>query len=174
MLGAATDTADVVVPVGQAFDPSVLQPRYAAAVDKMQDHIRDAQAQLEALRCGTAPTPSVGAEVVQWLAGGERGASSDTIVAHLTGLSVPRQGVPRDYWDLRRCLLLLEQCPSLGTRFDDMAEAGVEWASLVAKWDALKTCVAEDPDWRSGTHYNYSASLLLRKILETARKPSCP
>lgn len=53
--------------------------------------------------------------LIQWIASGERGASSNTIVQHLTGLQTDVDGWlthPADPDDLDRCLKLLEAVPT--------------------------------------------------------------
>lgn len=76
--------------------------------------------------------------VVEWLRHGERGTSSETIVAHLTGFPTRDHGHPHDPDDLRRCRLVLEACPELNRPFlDRMGECSPAWARLVAIWDDL-------------------------------------
>lgn len=91
-------------------------------------------------------------DVINWLASGERGASSNTIVQHLTGLDALggwRGSHPWDPDDLRRCIKLLEACPILAERFDDMRDVSPEWAGLVAAWSELvATFDSEVPGWR--------------------------
>jgi hypothetical protein len=90
----------------------------------------------------------------KWLAGGERGISSNTIFTHLTGFDA-LQGwsgdVPHDPADVRRCRLLLERCPEFVPLFPKMAEKSKKWAALVRDWDAIcLTMDAEVPNWRDG------------------------
>lgn len=87
-----------------------------------------------------------------WLASGERGNSSETIFTHLTGVNAnrgSRNSHPYDPADVRRCRLLLEQCPEIAERFPEMATVSKAWASLVRDWDAIcLTMDAEVPNWR--------------------------
>lgn len=89
----------------------------------------------------------------RWLASGERGISSNTIFTRLTGVDALGdwcQSYPSDAWDLRRCRLLLEQCPELAAKFPEMAKASKKWAALVRDWDMIcKTMDEELPDWRT-------------------------
>lgn len=98
--------------------------------------------------------PSLSPEATAWLAGGERGVSSNTIFEHLTGVDATRgwgRGSPRDPGDFRRCRLLLERVPELVPLFPRMVEVSPVWAALVAGWDSLcATMDAECPSWRSG------------------------
>lgn len=93
-------------------------------------------------------------DMVNWLASGERGISSNTMFTHLTGINALRQwrmDVPHDPDDLRRCRLLLEQVPELAARFPLMRDVSPEWARLVNIWPELCAAMdAEVPDWRAG------------------------
>lgn len=94
------------------------------------------------------------ANLLEWLANGERGISSNTIVQHLTGiktLGTWRKDIPYDPDDLRRCRLLLERVPALKERFHAMASCSADWERLVEKWDELCTLMDEEsPFWRDG------------------------
>lgn len=94
--------------------------------------------------------------LIAWLAGGERGSSSNTMVTHLTGLdALGRWGDPKSYPhdpdDLHRCRLLLEQVPLLRLALPQMATCSPVWARLVAHWDELCGLMdSEAPHWRDG------------------------
>ncbi len=81
-----------------------------------------------------------------WLATGERGISSETIVGHLTGTPMlpvrPRE--PLDPDDLRRCELLLRQVPLARMAFTHMRTASPAWAALVDEWAQLVTLLEEE------------------------------
>lgn len=83
------------------------------ALDKLRESLADAALQHE-----MRAHPELDADLVRWLAIGQRGRSSDAIVNHLTGAlggedAEDRFAFPHDPDDLRRCRLLLEQVPSL-------------------------------------------------------------
>ncbi len=107
-----------------------------------------------ALTAERAANPGLSPEAAAWLAGGERGVSSNTIFEHLTGISAVGKwggGYPRDPDDFRRCRLLLERVPELVPLLPRMAEVSPVWAALVARWDELcSTMDAECPYWRTG------------------------
>lgn len=90
----------------------------------------------------------------RWLASGQRGNSSETIFTHLTGVDAnrgSRNSHPYDPDDLRRCRLLLEQCPELVPLFPKMADVSKAWAGLVPEWETIcKTMDEESPEWRAG------------------------
>jgi len=89
--------------------------------------------------------------LVMWLASGERGISSNTIVEHLTGIPATRgrwQGYPHDPDDLWRCRKLLREVPLLAPLLPNMATASKEWAALVPCWQELCAMMdAEAPNW---------------------------
>jgi hypothetical protein len=75
--------------------------------------------------------------VRRWLKYGERGLSSETIVSHLTGVPITQwQSPPYDPDDLQRCLKLLDACPELRDRFQEMRTCD-GWAGLVDHWDDI-------------------------------------
>lgn len=91
--------------------------------------------------------------VLDWLAFGERGMSSETIVYVLYGLPAGRRNElshPYDPDDLKRCLRLLAASPETKARFGEMRLASKEWKALVARWDELEALFLEeagDLDW---------------------------
>lgn len=103
----------------------------------------------------TAPLPI--STFTNWLAFGERGLSSEAIVAHLTGTHVGRTWsgdvyrhpyYPSDPDDFRRCQLLREAVPIVELMFGQMRTASPVWARLVDAWDEIHdTIEAEVPDY---------------------------
>lgn len=89
--------------------------------------------------------------LVNWLACGQRGISSDAIVQHLTGIQAARWAGshPHDPSDLGRCRLLLEQVPELAPRIGETAVVSPAWRVLVEHWDDLCSLMDEEaPQWR--------------------------
>lgn len=79
--------------------------------------------------------------LLEWLASGRRGVSSNSIVQHLTGIQTLRGwgiDIPHDPDDLDRCLALLERVPALRPQLPSMASASPLWAALVARWDEIE------------------------------------
>lgn len=76
-----------------------------------------------------------------WLASGERGLSSEAIVANLTGSRVGRYGNrsdhPYDPSDFRRCERLLRAHPLARLHFAQMRDVTPTWAALVDAWPEL-------------------------------------
>jgi hypothetical protein len=73
-----------------------------------------------------------------WLLHGERGASSETIVTHLTGVPITqRSSHPYDPSDFRRCERLLRAVPAAAIDLHRMSDLSPVWARFVAAWDEL-------------------------------------
>lgn len=110
----------------------------------------------------------------QWLASGQRGISSNTIFTFLTGINAldnSRHSHPHDPDDLKRCRLLLEQCPQLKNIFDDMKKVSKEWGFLVSDWDELcKTMDEEAPDWRNGKGSAPKTYGMMKDLLRKAQE----
>lgn len=125
-----------------------------------------------ALAAERAANPVLSPEATAWLAGGERGVSSNTIFEHLTGISAVGEwggSYPRDPDDFRRCRLLLERVPELVPLLPRMAEVSPVWAALVAGWDSLcATMDAECPNWRSGRGSAPKTYKMMQKIIKEA------
>ena len=109
-------------------------------------------------------------EAISWLANGERGLSSETMFAHLIGISVcgpDGQSHPYDCSDWRRCQLLLEAVPEVAQRFPKMAEVSPQWANLISAWPEILMALDEDsPDWRKKTSWGHSKQAL--NLIRTA------
>lgn len=103
--------------------------------------------------------------VARWIASGERGTSSETIVAHLYGLPITgRWGYshPHDPDDLRRCMLLLQASPETFARFQEMRSVSPEWRRLVDCWNDLDRLFREEVGdihncWGKSAHKTYAA-----------------
>lgn len=85
-----------------------------------------------------------------WLAYGERGASSNSIFRAATDGPTARWGWldPSDPGDFRRCELLLAQIPEAReVAFPRLATESRVWAALIARWDEIVAVLDEEaPD----------------------------
>jgi len=113
-----------------------------------------------------------GGPLAHWLSFGHRGASSNSIVQHLTTLpaltnsfgNLGRISHPHDSSDFRLCRLLLEQVPALAPLLPRMATASPVWERLVSSWGELCTIhEAEAPDWRDTSAPCPLTTAMLRK-----------
>lgn len=112
--------------------------------------------------------------LILWLANGERGRSSNTMVTHLTGINAlgnSSPSPPLDHYDLRRCRLLVERVPEIAERFPRMARLTPEWAALVFEWDGLcKQMDEECPEWRERCLFVPKTYDTLQRTLYGARR----
>lgn len=74
-----------------------------------------------------------------WLDEGDRGLSSEAIVAAITGivLNDDNTASPWDAGDFRRCTALLHRVPALVPHLDRVAAINATWAEIVARWSHL-------------------------------------
>jgi hypothetical protein len=101
-----------------------------------------------------------------WFLNGERGLSSNAMVAHIMGMG-GHVDHPYDPDDLRRCRLLVEQVPVIACSLSKMASCSPVWSRIVAHWDELCSLMdAEAPDWRSGRGSAPNTHALLQKLRE--------
>lgn len=97
-----------------------------------------------------AKTTGMSDAAQQWILHGERGSSSNTMFAVLSGGALAGRSHPHDPADLKRCRLLLEQVPEFAARIGEMASVSKEWAGLVAIWPSLCATMDAECDWRKG------------------------
>lgn len=112
--------------------------------------------------------------LMRWLASGERGESSNTMVTHLTGIKAHgrygRNTEPSDPDDLNRCRKLLEQVPELQPLLPNMATCSGPWAQLVAHWQELCDLMdKEAPRWREGEGSAGKTYERMRALIDAGR-----
>lgn len=163
----ATDLLEKLGAIGVQYDAS---QEFALRLQaKML--IDDLLARLSDLQMSTRPLEGVDEAAVRWLATGERGLSSNTMFTHLTGLQAGSGEVhyPHDPSDLRRCLLLLEQVPSLREKFPSMAEVSPQWAALVKVWPELVALAEQEaPEWRARKGVAHQLFDKMQEVLKSA------
>lgn len=83
--------------------------------------------------------------LIQWLANGERGLSSNAIATKLSGVDCRWEGYgkntypcPSDPSDFNRCMKLLNQVPEFRYRLFEMKEVSETWSKLVDNWDEFE------------------------------------
>jgi len=74
----------------------------------------------------------------EWVRSGSKGASVNSMAAHLAGRGEQRGSYPHDGSDFSRCEGLLEMVPSLRPSLHKMAEVNAYWGALVPMWDQIK------------------------------------
>ena len=114
---------------------------------------------------------SIDAKVLDWMAAGDTGISSETMAAHLTGRRRSWPSYPHDPADLGRCLRLLEAVPELRARLPQMATLSPEWAALVARWDEVEASMLDEVGIRWEKARSAPATYaLMRSIIDGARR----
>lgn len=110
--------------------------------------------------------------MIEWLANGQRGVSSETIFTHLTGIKAGSfRDHPYDTSDFMRCEKLLIQCPELRKELPRMADLGSVWAGLIADWDTIVALVNEEnPEWMTKSSSTPKAYRRIRSIIEKVRR----
>lgn len=83
--------------------------------------------------------------VIEWIHGGERGTSSNTIVEFMEGLPPGTMSGnscfgnhPHDPSDLARCIKLLIHVPEYRDRLSEMKAVSKVWSALVDNWQELE------------------------------------
>jgi hypothetical protein len=112
--------------------------------------------------------------LVEWLASGSRGISSNTIVQHLTGWPAAQDwypDIPQDPGDLDRCLRLLAEVPLLRVMLPDMRTCSPMWNTLMDHWDEIEACHLEEVGlgWTKAKSAPKTYQLM-RSVIDSARK----
>lgn len=110
-----------------------------------------------------------------WLADGERGMSSESIMRAATGGKPGRWGwtEPLDGGDFRRCELLLAEVPEArDAAFPRLAAESPVWAALIARWDDITELLDEEVPDRSTARRGKapSAYRLITQLRDSAWK----
>jgi hypothetical protein len=83
--------------------------------------------------------------VIEWLANGDTGASSETMAYWLAfGIKRPLIMRPHDIYDLNRCFKLLDIAPELHEKIPEMAKLSNKWADIAKNWDWLQCASYDD------------------------------
>lgn len=82
-------------------------------------------------------------EVLNWLATGNTGLSSETIAFAACGIDYPDSSYPRDPADFKRCLDMLKACPSI-TDLSCVPPSNKHWGRFVENWDKMVEMYNED------------------------------
>lgn len=91
------------------------------------------------------PHATITPEMIQWLANGRRGLSSEAVFSWLTGMncfnpcqSDSQTAYPRDASDFERCVNLMNQCPTLRPCIFALAELSPIWVGFASAWTMLE------------------------------------
>ena len=115
-------------------------------------------------------------KILQWLATGEKGISSEAIAFKMAGVvpgnkrSWPTH--PYDPSDFKRCLKLVNFIPEIRSRLDEMRSISREWNAIIEHWKEVEECfMGEVAEWLTDEHSNKRAHktyILMRKVYADA------
>lgn len=100
------------------------------------------------------PTPEGKTETEKamwWAANGERGMSSNSMFAVLSGQKPKQVSYPYDPDDFKRCYKLLQAVPEWKSQLFKMRQFSKQWDSLVTNWDKLTEMYEQNEreDWKN-------------------------
>jgi hypothetical protein len=81
---------------------------------------------------------------LDWISGGDTGASSKAIWCVMMGRPDGGSAHPLDPGDVGRCFRLLERVPEWKARMHLMRGMGPYWDALVDRWDEIRACLEEE------------------------------
>ena len=87
--------------------------------------------------------------IIEWLANGETGLSSETIAFFALGKTNRRISYPYDPADLNRCIKLLTDAPEAKKALPILANLNPTWKRLVQHWEELQQMFIDEVgyDW---------------------------
>lgn len=93
-------------------------------------------------------------KIIEWLANGATGMSSETMAYTALGVKYKSACHPYDPSDFNRCLLLLEAAPIVRVSFPEIRELSPEWAAIIDHWDELEKLFLGEAgrDWSKSKH----------------------
>ncbi len=99
-------------------------------------------------------------DIGKWLATGNIGCSSRTMLSITLGYIEDKPSYPMDASDFSRCIDLIEMVPEVGNHFNRIADSHPVWKVLIEEWSNLVNLLVDDRAKLSGN------------ILETRKKHS--
>ena len=104
------------------------------------------------------------AKCMSWLAKGETGTSSKTMVFCACDIDYEDQCHPLDPSDLNRCIKTVKAIPEIKHAFKKIAKLSDEWRRVIQHWDELSGLFIEEVgyDWSKGR----SAPLTYKRMKE--------
>ena len=116
-------------------------------------------------------------KIINWLANGERGSSSEAIAFQMLGQKQnDSRGWchPHDPADFKRCLKLIFAVPEIRPRLHEMRQHSIYWNALIERWDEVERCfLREVGEWLSNEYSTKRANetyALMERIYKQAEK----
>lgn len=111
--------------------------------------------------------------LVRWLANGDRGVSSNTIVTHMTGincLGVLDGAPPQDPSDFIRCRKLIDSVPEIKDEFHRMSSCSPAWGRLVDQWNELCDMLdSECPNRKNGEGWSRKTYRRMQELIDSGK-----
>jgi hypothetical protein len=83
--------------------------------------------------------------IVKWVAGNDKGASSEAIAVSALGMVPKSPSYPHDGSDFGRCYRLLKVAPEASKGLERLAaDGGKVWAALVPRWHEIEAAYLSD------------------------------
>lgn len=109
--------------------------------------------------------------IIEWLANGDTGLSSQTMAFWLGfGVRSNANRYPHDATDFGRCLALLDAAPALRDRLIEMAVLSPQWESLMMYWSEIEQRYRKDQPRKQFIHTNS----LINEALAIGRQQAWP
>ncbi len=109
--------------------------------------------------------------VLEWLANGQTGMSSEAMA--FTAVGVERESYPTwppsDPADFNRCMLMLERLPFVRDHFGAIASLSPEWRGVIKNWDDIeRSFLAEvGRNWSRGKRAQRTYSVIKSALANT-------
>lgn len=109
-------------------------------------------------------------KIVNWLANGETGISSEAIAFMMLGIVPGRSMAPCDPSDFKRCLKLIIEVPEIRPRLNEMKVLSKDWERLIDNWEEVERSFMEEvEEWLTNDFSQKRATKtynLMKKIYE--------
>lgn len=112
--------------------------------------------------------------ILQWLAGHDKGLSSEAIALTALGEMPPRPNYPHDGDDFGRCYRLLAACPDAKAGWEKLGrDGGAIWQALFARWTEIEAAYLHDKQiWESdGPRKAKIKNLLCFDLMQSIIRP---
>jgi len=111
--------------------------------------------------------------ILEWLANGQTGISSETIAFTALGIKYNKARHPYDPADFNRCLLLVEKCPEIINHFDKIKKLSPEWNAIISNWNEIKELFIQEVGWDWSKAYSAPKTYnRMKVVLESCNEKS--
>ena len=140
-------------------------------IDEVKQCLNRTPAEIKEIDTATpSDKPDIKTKILQWLATGEKGISSEAIAFKMAGVVPGRSWSthPYDPSDFKQCLKLVNFIPEIRSRLDEMRSISREWNAIIEHWKEIEECfMGEVAEWLTAEHSDKRAHKtyeLMRKV----------